>query len=539
MAAKHLSEGFRSIAFRLQEQADELSHNDLWRWLSDACDDMDCCLCDFIGDGQSGDAIVSMGGDMKRVGYSIEQTNGKSTATLDMENAEDVLPRTTYEPEADEADHYASMESGFKQAKLYNSLPLYERFISKAERDAADTGSFAGKGKSFPILKPGDVMAAVRSMGRAGSDNSSTATLKKNIIAIAKKKGWTKYLPKAWQGSDSTESRRTDPADGALPLMESASLLDAIVLTEAAAIKPVPIKIIAPGAGSSAFYPKEVLQRDGPKVFKSGTHVYVNHPTAAEESARPEGDAKNLAGVLTRDAEWRESHMHSGKDLGPGLYSEVKPFSDHATLFNEKGHFLGMSIRASGRAESGQKKNGLPVLSHLDSAESVDVVTRAGAGGMILTESARTAAANEGEDMDLKEVQRLIDQSNAPLRERALRGDAQVAGYRALADVSLSESAKQMVIENVMRLPLPVEGGELDQKKFGEAIEAEAKRVGAVFGSGPVVFGMGGGTSKKELKEAKRAKKELKEQKRESREVFADLGLSEVASKFAARGRVA
>jgi len=31
----------------------------------------------------------------------------------------------------------------------------------------------------------------------------------------------------------------------------------------------------------------EVLKRDGPKVFKSGTHVYLNHPTAAEEAQRP------------------------------------------------------------------------------------------------------------------------------------------------------------------------------------------------------------------------------------------------------------
>ena len=80
-----------------------------------------------------------------------------------------------------------------------------ERFIGKAERDSADAGSFAGKNKSFPILKPGDVMAAVRSMGRAGSDNVGTSTLKANIIRIAKKKGWTKYLPQAWQsGSDSS-----------------------------------------------------------------------------------------------------------------------------------------------------------------------------------------------------------------------------------------------------------------------------------------------------------------------------------------------
>ena len=78
-------------------------------------------------------------------------------------------------------------------------IPLVERFVSKAERDTMDEGDFAGKGKSFPIAKPGDIMAAVHSMGRAGSGNYGPAALKARIIAIAKKKGWTKYLPKAWR----------------------------------------------------------------------------------------------------------------------------------------------------------------------------------------------------------------------------------------------------------------------------------------------------------------------------------------------------
>src|SRR6185369_1053821 len=92
----------------------------------------------------------------------------------------------------------------------------------------------------------------------------------------------------------------------ALSLVESAATLETIRLTEAKA--DYEIKLIAPGKGSSAFYPAEVLKRDGPNVFKAGTHVYLNHPTAAEEAARPEGDVKNLAGVLATGAEYHESH---------------------------------------------------------------------------------------------------------------------------------------------------------------------------------------------------------------------------------------
>ena len=184
----------------------DVSHNDLQTWLSDALldyaqssgqDSWSCYLVDFIGDGESGDVIFRCGGDLKKCGYSIETVNGKVTAELDDDAVVDVLPHTIYEEEADEEDHYASMES----AKLYKSggIPLCERVINKAARDAASAGSFAGKGKSFPILKAADVMAAVRSMGRAGSGNYDAGTLKRNIISIAKKKGFTSSLPKAWQ----------------------------------------------------------------------------------------------------------------------------------------------------------------------------------------------------------------------------------------------------------------------------------------------------------------------------------------------------
>ena len=69
-----------------------------------------------------------------------------------------------------------------------------------------DLSDFAGKGKSFPINTPGDISAAVHSMGRAGDKNVGASTLKSRIIAIAKRKGWTKYLPKAWQGGDDSTS---------------------------------------------------------------------------------------------------------------------------------------------------------------------------------------------------------------------------------------------------------------------------------------------------------------------------------------------
>ena len=343
----------------------DLSHTDIHKALNDQLNDLHpndwSNVMDVYGDDSSGDVVYQHKGQVYKAPYSLGTSNGKRTAEIDEDSKTNVVPRTVYDEEADDDDSYASMEAERKTAKLYTELPAYERFIGKAERSGADAADFAGKGKSFPILKPGDVMAAVRSMGRAGPDNASTGTLKKNIIAIAKRKGWTKYLPKAWQGgSEASEALRN--AKGDLVLVESAATLETIKLVEAKA--DYEIKLIAPGKGSSAFYPKEVLQRDGPKVFKQGTHVYLNHPTQAEEAARPEGDVKNLAGVLTTDASYNESHAK-----GPGLYARMKVFADHAQTVEAKAPHVGMSIRASGKAESRQTKEGLPVLTELTSAE--------------------------------------------------------------------------------------------------------------------------------------------------------------------------
>lgn len=81
------------------------------------------------------------------------------------------------------------------------------RDIPQSERKKRPSSDFAGKGRSFPIIKPADVAAAASSMGRAGSDNYDTATLKRNIIRIAKRKGseFVAKLPESWKGNKSEE----------------------------------------------------------------------------------------------------------------------------------------------------------------------------------------------------------------------------------------------------------------------------------------------------------------------------------------------
>lgn len=89
--------------------------------------------------------------------------------------------------------------------------------------------------------------------------------------------------------------------------------------------------------------------------------------------------------------------------------------------------------------------------------------------------------------MDEKAIQKLIENGIAaavgPLRGRALKGDALVEGTRVLKTLGLRESAKQMAIENVIERGVPqTDAGELDTKKFEDALMAEAKRVAAGLG---------------------------------------------------------
>lgn len=548
-----LSAGFAVLAIQLQEAVAELSNGDVCKRLADALRDQ-CAgtgnwayYIDHFGDAESGDVIYSCNGDTMRAPYAIAMVGGKSACTIDMEKAIDVVPRTIYEEEAEDEDHYVQMES----ERLYKSrteYPLYERFIGKDERKSAGRESFAGKGKSFPILKPSDVMAAVRSIGRAGSDNYDAGTLKRNIIRIAKAKGWEKELPKAWRGDSEKTSESAKPEGGALKLVESSAFAVDMPLREAFG-SGTKIKLIAPGKGSSAYYTAEVLKKAATdKIFKAGTPMRIDHPTSAQESERPEGSVKDWGAVLAKDAEWLDAHPQ-----GPGLYSELKKFSDHATTIEEKGPYAGVSIRANGSAviEAGKPvlREGVPLLKEFTSAEGVDMVTRAGAGGLFLQEAARSANTTQigGEvDMDAAEIKQLQESLAAReadtkrLLERALRADARDFIDRELRSVTLHEAGKRLVTDAIMdpARAIPAKEGAIDESALKALVTAEAQRVGAVLaeitGSGQV-RGMGAAAPPPvDAKEAERRAADEKTLRESAVKSFMALGMPKEAAERAA-----
>jgi hypothetical protein len=140
------------------------------------------------------------------------------------------------------------------------------------------------------------------------------------------------------------------------------------------------LKIIQPGWGSSGYYSKAVLERDGPKVFAEGTKNYLDHPTKADEVQRPERSLRDLVSVQAEPARYLE---HGPE--GEGLYAKSRIFSNYQPLLEEYAPYIGTSIRALGRGKRGEAEGREgTIIEQLVAAKSVDYVTQAGAGGRIV-----------------------------------------------------------------------------------------------------------------------------------------------------------
>lgn len=161
--------------------------------------------------------------------------------------------------------------------------------------------------------------------------------------------------------------------------MSNTVLNESAALAPAVAAEPKGIwrsKIIAADVqGSSGYYPGDVLRRDGSKAFPAGTHVYFDHPTDTEERERPERSVRDLAGYLTDDAAFED-----GLD-GSGLYARIQFLPHVKEHIRSIAEHVGLSIRAAGEiAETATGR----VVKSIQHGLSVDVVTRAGAGGRLI-----------------------------------------------------------------------------------------------------------------------------------------------------------
>lgn len=142
------------------------------------------------------------------------------------------------------------------------------------------------------------------------------------------------------------------------------------------------VQIIDEGQGASGSYPAATLEAAAQdRIFHKGLHVHFDHPTATESQERPERSVLTLAGSLVSDAEWNPTSK--------ALEADFKPYASVYDSIKERAGDIGLSIRASAEVEDDG------TIARIVSAESVDLVTRAGRGGRILDviESARREIA--------------------------------------------------------------------------------------------------------------------------------------------------
>ena len=198
--------------------------------------------------------------------------------------------------------------------------------------------------------------------------------------------------------------------------------------------------------GSSAFYPAAAVERSAGK-FVEGTHIYANHMSAIEREDRPEGDVNNLIGVLASNAVFQED----------GLYADIKIFEDKRAWLMERADHIGLSIRAEGQVE---EADGVPTLVEISKVHSVDVVTKAGAGGKFVSilESARNSenptpvVEHKKEETELEISKEFIEAlekqsvlTNSLLEKWAAKEDADAKAAADLAEAerkALEEAGK-------------------------------------------------------------------------------------------------
>lgn len=178
--------------------------------------------------------------------------------------------------------------------------------------------------------------------------------------------------------------------------------------------------------GSSGYYPAETLKRDGPRIFKKGTPMYLDHLTPDEKMHKPFGSVTTFAGTLAEDAVYEND----------GLYADIEVFEHQVPLIKSLKDHIGISIRATGRTMN-ESINGktVPVFKELIEAKSADFVVKAGAGGKIMSILESAALEEEG---NMDEVLKKFDELREGLP--AMIKSAVEAAMPEAAEVTESET---------------------------------------------------------------------------------------------------
>lgn len=214
--------------------------------------------------------------------------------------------------------------------------------------------------------------------------------------------------------------------------------------------------------GSSGYYPAETLLRDGPKIFKKGTPMYLNHQTQEERVARPFGTVQEFAGELAEDAYYD----------GDGLYAEIEVFEHHAPMIKSLKDKIGISIRAKAKTEptvlNGKSVN---LVKELVMARSADFVVKAGAGGKLV--SILESATDPEEVSETTDEEYVMDEATKELLEGLkASSDAQTAALSALvAKLTPVEEEAQETAVSPLQVAKELAAAELSEAATERVLE--------------------------------------------------------------------
>lgn len=219
----------------------------------------------------------------------------------------------------------------------------------------------------------------------------------------------------------------------------------------------VAVTIITPGKGSSGEYPPEIIKKlaESP-IWDTPVHMYMNHATGAERNSRPEGDIRELAGVI----DGRPVIDDSG-----ALVGRAKIFPEYRDFIRERAPYIGVSINASGIMAPGKDR----VIQEITQVDSVDFVTKPGRGGKI------TAVLESSREVDGM-ANSIVEADGVPVAKPA---PAPVQDAPKAESPEVAELKKQVEDLKAERDELKAKVEELEAesaKKDAEAVVSEAFR---------------------------------------------------------------
>lgn len=246
------------------------------------------------------------------------------------------------------------------------------------------------------------------------------------------------------------------------------------------------VKVIAPGKGSSGYYPEEVLRNDGPRAWPIGSLSHIDHQSNDERWNHPAKSLKTVGGAVASEPVYEDDGPE-----GPGLYCNIEFTKEWAPFIEQLHEHIGISISGKGMLSETETVDDIPVVEMLlpHPTNSIDVVTAAGAGGKF-SEVIEQFFEHDRKDPgmkpeDIEKIGKALADALVPSLVEALKPEP-VAEAEETEGVSSAEVAEALIGADLpevarKRVYSAVEAGsELDeaikeQKEFIEAIKAQSE----------------------------------------------------------------